>query len=112
MLQKINQISANSVRILPKPSSNPFSLLNIQQTVSPIPPIQLPQAITIDKNPKNKITGWGTLNDKQGEYNGDIVAGKRHGKGKQTAKNGDYYEGEFKNNLKEGIGTIIFKSGD
>ena len=32
----------------------------------------------------------------------------RSGKGKYTYSNGDVYNGEFKNNLKNGIGRLVY----
>ena len=46
-------------------------------------------------------------------YIGDIKEdGIKDGKGKITYKNGDKYEGDFKNNLKDGEGIYIYKNGD
>ena len=39
-------------------------------------------------------------------YTGDFKDGKRHGTGKYIYPNGDIYEGEWKNNIREGEGTF------
>ena len=45
-------------------------------------------------------------------YEGNMdINGKKEGKGRITYRNGDKYEGEFKNNLKDGEGKYIFKNG-
>jgi hypothetical protein len=46
-----------------------------------------------------------------GEYVGEFRNGKRHGKGTQTAANGDKYVGEFRDNLRYGQGTVYFANG-
>ena len=46
-----------------------------------------------------------------GEYVGEFKNGKRHGKGTQTAANGDKYVGEFRDNLRYGQGTVYFANG-
>ena len=43
------------------------------------------------------------------QYNGDYVDGIRQGKGKYVYANGDKYEGDFKNNKKHGIGKLTYK---
>ena len=45
-----------------------------------------------------------------GRYEGEMVDGKREGKGKFYFITGDYYEGDFKNNCKEGRGKYIYSS--
>ena len=40
------------------------------------------------------------------DYVGDLVNDKPHGKGTMTYENGDSYEGEWKEGLKEGINTL------
>ena len=42
-----------------------------------------------------KITLGSTTTKDGGEYNGEMSAGKPHGKGKTTYKNGNTYEGEY-----------------
>ena len=39
------------------------------------------------------------------EYIGEVVNGKRHGKGKIIYNDGREYEGEWDNNLRTGTGT-------
>eukprot|EP00128_Syssomonas_multiformis_P008024 Colp12_sorted_trinity150504_noHs@16594 len=47
-----------------------------------------------------------------GTYEGDRnEAGERHGFGKAVLPNGDMYEGEYINGLREGKGTYKFKNG-
>lgn len=51
------------------------------------------------------------LKDSTGTYEGEerTSDGKRHGKGKITFKDGNYYEGDFKDDLFDGRGTLIMK---
>ena len=42
-----------------------------------------------------KITLGNCTTPDGGQYKGEIVSGKAHGKGKATYKNGNWYEGEF-----------------
>ena len=53
----------------------------------------------------NQVFNRSTIYIKQydnGRYEGEMVDGKREGKGKFYFITGDYYEGDFKNNCKEG----------
>ncbi len=45
-------------------------------------------------------------------YIGDLIAGKKEGKGTFTYPNGDTYIGEFKNNLFHGQGILYFTGGE
>jgi hypothetical protein len=45
------------------------------------------------------------------KFEGNVINGKKEGKGIFYYNNGDKYEGEFKNDLKEGSGTYYFKDG-
>ena len=47
-----------------------------------------------------------------GKYVGQVVNGKREGKGIRYWKNGSRYEGDFKNNKLEGKGIYYFKNGN
>ena len=44
-------------------------------------------------------------------YEGDWVNDDYEGHGKYINKNGDYYEGQFKNGLKNGKGKIFLSNG-
>jgi hypothetical protein len=44
-------------------------------------------------------------------YEGDFVAGKMQGHGKETDSNGDRYEGGFMNDKRHGTGTVYFARG-
>ena len=46
------------------------------------------------------------------KYNGELVNGKKEGKGIMKYRNGDFYDGYWKNDLREGKGTLIKKKGD
>jgi len=68
----------------------------------------------------DKPHGWGTLTTVNGnKYVGEWVRGKRHGRGTQyivrttrgTDTVSDVYEGEFKNNLRSGVGTLTMHAG-
>jgi hypothetical protein len=41
-----------------------------------------------------------------------MLAFKKQGKGKYFYKNGDYYEGEWVRNKREGRGILLLKSSD
>ncbi len=48
-----------------------------------------------------------------GQYKGDLDGnGKREGKGKMTYDSGDYYDGEFENDLRHGHGIYKWKNGN
>jgi len=47
-----------------------------------------------------------TVTYSNGTYVGDIVDGKRHGKGKYTFDNGAVYEGDWENGLRDGTGVL------
>lgn len=47
-----------------------------------------------------------------GEYKGEMVAGKPHGKGNTVFKNGDTYEGEYAKGKRQGYGVYTFSDGE
>ena len=51
-------------------------------------------------------------NAEKDKYEGELINGKKEGKGKFTYKNGCIYEGFFKNNKKEGSGIFYYTNGD
>lgn len=53
-----------------------------------------------------------TIYDNGDIYEGELVDGKRNGKGKMEYANGDIYEGLFKNDLKAGKGKMTYANGD
>lgn len=62
------------------------------------------------KNSSRDYTGRGYAVYPNGDqYNGDYVDGIRQGKGKYIYANGDKYEGDFVNNKKHGIGKLTYK---
>ena len=50
--------------------------------------------------------------DNNNPYEGDMVNGKKEGKGKYKFKNGCIYEGYFKNDKREGNGIFYYANGD
>ncbi len=52
------------------------------------------------------------INNKNDEYIGQKINGKKNGFGKMNYANGDYYEGNWKDDLREGEGTLINNNGD
>jgi hypothetical protein len=44
-------------------------------------------------------------------YDGDLVNGIRHGKGKTVMKNGNSYEGAYENDKRNGVGLYTFSNG-
>ena len=46
------------------------------------------------------------------KYDGDMVNGKAEGNGKYIYENGEYYIGQFKNDLKHGKGIIFYENGN
>merc|ERR1712083_98609 len=62
---------------------------------------------------KNKVAhGYGVMRWQNGDrYEGDWSDGLRQGKGKYTSKStGGKYDGEYNNDLKEGSGKYIFSN--
>ena len=53
-----------------------------------------------------------TIYDNGDIYEGELVNGKRNGKGKMEYTNGDIYEGLFKDDLKAGKGKMIYANGN
>jgi len=51
----------------------------------------------------NELTEW---------YDGDLLNGKRHGKGEMRWANGDYYDGEWQNGKRHGKGEMLWASGE
>ena len=51
------------------------------------------------------------LNFDNGTYKGDVVDGKKHGKGVYTFNSGNKYEGDYKDDVMEGKGRFYFKDG-
>jgi hypothetical protein len=47
-----------------------------------------------------------------GTYQGEMISGKPHGKGKTTYKNGDFYEGEYGKGKRQGYGIYTFADGE
>ena len=47
-----------------------------------------------------------------GIYQGEMLGGKPHGKGKTTFSNGDTYEGEYEKGKRQGYGVYIFTDGE
>jgi hypothetical protein len=45
------------------------------------------------------------------EYEGELLAGAKHGRGVKSWPNGDRYEGEFENDRKQGRGVYTFGRG-
>ena len=60
----------------------------------------------------NEITGYGYLiyENKQ-TYKGNLVDGKKEGKGKYIWPDGSEYEGEYKNDIREGEGSLKWANG-
>jgi hypothetical protein len=54
--------------------------------------------------------GKGTYKGINGEFEGEYVDGVRQGSGVFRMANGDYYEGEFSNNVIEGSGSYTWKA--
>ena len=63
---------------------------------------------TYCSNTDNENTSKNSIN----KYEGQIINGKKEGKGKFIYKNGCIYEGYFKNDKKEGNGIFYYTNGD
>ena len=60
-----------------------------------------------------KILEGFTFRLKDGEYRGSVnPKGRRYGFGVMTYKNGEVYEGEWKNDVRSGKGKMTYKNGD
>jgi hypothetical protein len=51
------------------------------------------------------------VKDAGGEYDGDLVDGVKHGRGKHTRSNGDVYDGEYTAGHEHGVGTLTYSHG-
>jgi hypothetical protein len=60
----------------------------------------------------NCVTGFGTKVYPNGEYTGEFLNGKEHGKGILVTSTGYRYEGEFKDGQKNGRGNCIWPNGN
>ena len=59
-----------------------------------------------------KLTLGTTVTKDGGNYNGELQAGKPHGKGRTTYKNGNVYEGEYVKGNRQGYGIYTFSDGE
>ena len=59
-----------------------------------------------------KLTLGSTTTKDGGKYNGEMQAGKPHGKGRTTYKNGNVYEGEYDKGNRQGYGVYTFNDGE
>lgn len=66
-----------------------------------------PKAVPVPDSPKRKRLTY-TNGD---TYEGEVLNGKRHGKGRYTFKSGAYYDGEWKSGEKQGHGKYVFADG-
>ena len=66
-----------------------------------------------DYNENNAPHGIGIMTYKNGDfYEGTFKNGNMDGQGKMTYKNGDIYDGEFTNNKKNGEGMLTVHNGN
>lgn len=67
----------------------------------------------VDQEAKYVMHGKGKIVYKNGDvYDGEWRNGSKDGKGKMVYKNGDIYDGEWFNDLKHGDGKMVYKIGD
>ena len=59
-----------------------------------------------------KITLGTCVTRDKGNYNGEMVAGKPHGKGKVAYQNGNRFEGEYVKGKRQGYGIYTFFDGE
>ena len=59
-----------------------------------------------------KMTLGSTTTKDGGQYQGEMMQGKPHGKGKVTYKNGNVYEGEYQKGKRQGYGIYTFFDGE
>ena len=59
-----------------------------------------------------KITLGSCTTKDGGQYKGEMVAGKPHGKGNVLYPNGDIYEGEYVKGKRQGHGVYTFSDGE
>jgi len=63
-----------------------------------------------EKDGSKRLT---SLSSEGAKYSGDMSeSGKRHGRGEYIWINGDRYQGDFVNGLKDGNGILYFSNGD
>ena len=60
----------------------------------------------------DKREGKGTLTKVGYFYEGEWSNGLKHGLGTETTSNNEIYEGEFKNDLRHGTGKCTYFNGD
>ena len=48
----------------------------------------------------------------RGQYKGQMLGGKPHGKGSVVYSNGDIYDGEFEKGKRQGYGVYSFSDGE
>lgn len=61
---------------------------------------------------ENMLTGFGTMTNESGNYNGNLVMGVPHGWGIMEFFSGDVYAGEFDNGAITGYGCFTWANGD
>ena len=59
-----------------------------------------------------KISLGSTTTKEGGDYQGEMMLGKPHGKGKVQYKNGNIYEGEYVKGKRQGFGIYTFFDGE
>ena len=59
-----------------------------------------------------KISLGSTTTKDGGDYQGEMMLGKPHGKGKVQYKNGNIYEGEYVKGKRQGFGIYTFFDGE
>ena len=64
------------------------------------------------RNKTKRIRGGVNYPDINSGYVGEVVDGKRFGKGKQTFSDGNIYDGYWVDDKMEGKGTLTFRNGD
>jgi hypothetical protein len=62
----------------------------------------------LDEKSSSGFTGKGKKKRQDGIYEGDLVDGKAHGKGKMTYTDGMVFEGTYVNDLADGKGKMYF----
>ena len=65
------------------------------------------------ENGKLKDLNWGQIKYSNGDvYSGNLLKGKKQGRGFYYYLNGDIYDGDWDENLRQGKGTLTCKKGD
>ena len=84
----------------------------VQRKEKVIPPwAQTPEEMTLKYTNGDEYQGFAIAADTDASAAAGAAPAQRHGFGKHVCKNGDFYEGEWREDVRHGRGKMIFSSG-